>query len=99
MRNSIRFSSEPKDMAWVEITPPENSAEFQPQVAALIMNESYTGCALILTEVSLSGHQLMENDFLKVKVGPLSPMLAEIIWIKSIDADVLKIGLKYHPEN
>ena len=97
IRRSIRFPAEPKDIAWVEVQPAEGHSEFQAQVAALIINESFTGCALILSTVSLNGHTLEENTFIKVKVGPLDPMLSEIIWIKPIDTEVIKVGLKYHP--
>ena len=71
IRRSIRFPAEPKDIAWVEVQPAEGHSEFQAQVAALIINESFTGCALILSTVSLNGHTLEENTFIKVKVGPL----------------------------
>jgi hypothetical protein len=88
-RKNIRFKPEGSTLAWIDLNPA--SAQFTPQVKALTFSESAGGCGLVV----------LINDFftadskLKVQIGELKPLVAEICWIQELDADVCKVGLRY----
>jgi len=89
VRHSIRFTPDPLTTALIEL---KNNSTFKPSLVALVLNESFTGCALVL-----SCDQLLKKDqILKVKVGNLNPMMAKIIWVKHLEENIFKIGLKFN---
>ncbi len=65
--------------------------EFKAQYYAVVVNESYTGCCLAARN---DGH-IKENTNIRVKVGELKEMKANIRWLKKIDEDIIKFGIEY----
>ena len=84
----VRFPPDPKTLAQLDV---EGSAEFKPSLYGLVLNESYQGCALIL----LKDERISAGAPLRVQVGQLAPMRAEVRWHKELDDQVVKIGLFY----
>jgi hypothetical protein len=79
-RKHIRFNPDMGDIAWINGKTP-----------GLIVNESYTGCSLIV----LSPAEVEKGDVVQVQVGKLKTMESEVRWVKKIDSYVVRIGLLY----
>lgn len=89
MTRALRFQPDPLDYALIDFS--EGGLSFNPQAVALIANESYAGCALIFkfTEAAKSEGKI------KVKVGRLAIMEAEVVWLKALDGSLLQMGVKF----
>ncbi|WP_413288459.1 hypothetical protein [Bdellovibrio sp. HCB337] len=89
MTRSFRFQPEPLDHALVDFNFGEK--EFQPSAVALIMNESYTGCSLVIkTTIPLKvGSQI------KTEVGRLGVLPAKIVWAKELAPSVVQVGIQF----
>jgi hypothetical protein len=89
MSRSTRFEPAPLDHALVDF---RNEKEgFIACAVALIANESYTGCALVIK----TDEPLAANQIIKVQVGRLAVMSAKIIWTTELEPSLLKIGLQF----
>lgn len=86
-RKSIRFQPDPMTIAWMDFS---NSKDFEPTLVGLVLNEAYKGCALIVA----SDEPLKKEQKLKIKVGRLSPLKAQIAWIKNLEENIFKLGIK-----
>jgi hypothetical protein len=88
-RKSIRFKPETPVHAWIdtEVDAPEFSSRFP----ALVQDESFKGCSLVVIETP----QLQRGDQIRVKAGDLPVLRAEVRWRHVIDDGVLKIGLLF----
>lgn len=89
IRNAIRFKAEDTDFALIEIAPYKK--EFTPICVGLIINESYSGCALVLK----TSQPLNNGQEVKVKVGKLPELVGKVAWIKPIEDSLIKIGIQY----
>ena len=88
------------DRKFLRLKPDENTValidtrttgkDFEPNIVGLILNESYSGCALVLAanEILKVGHKM------HVKIGNLHVMEAEIVWAKILEENIQKIGIK-----
>lgn len=96
-RASVRFKPDPKDIAQLQWITNRNygitakDKEFKPDVAALIVNESFRGCCVVITNTE----EPLPNMQVVVKVGPLAPLLAHTVWVLPLDQGIFKIGLEY----
>lgn len=88
VKRSIRFRSEPMTLGYVDVALTKT---FTPQLVGIVLNESYSGCALILA----FDDQLKIHQQIKVKVGNLEPIKASVIWLKTLDENIHKIGIKF----
>jgi len=88
-RRNIRFTPDLGDYALISFD--SNLDEFEFHVQGLILNESSSGCAVVLATTD----GLKEGDECVTQIGRMDPMISTIIWRKDIDPDVIKIGLKY----
>ena len=88
-RKSIRFKPDAGTLASL-LTDSKGKKLSEPQVA-LVVEESYRGCSLI----TLKGASLVEGAVILVKVGKLSPLPAEIRWIKTYEGKFQFLGLAY----
>ena len=89
MPRSIRFQPDPLDHALIDFD--FDKAEFKPSAVALILNESYTGCAL----VTKNNYQIISGQKIKVQVGRLGVLPATIVWGKEIEPDLIQIGIQF----
>ena len=85
---TIRFPPDPGTLAEVtfEVSPQKTLTLF-----GLVLNESSTGCALVL----MSEQKLKEAAECKCRVGHLPKTDCVIRWVKTLDKDLYKIGLEY----
>ena len=86
----LRFKPDPMDQAFVEFRVAD-TAQFQPQCCALIINESFSGSALVLQ----SQDTILPEKEIRVKIGKLEPMRAQIVWVKILEKDLYKIGVQF----
>lgn len=89
MTRSIRFQPDPLDHALIDFR--SGQGEFTPTAVALILNESFTGCALIIKTFET----LKPEQQVRVKVGRLDPMAAKIVWVKPMEDHVIKAGIQF----
>lgn len=87
-RHKLRFHSDDYQFAKIDINL---CGEFLPHFAGLVLNESFDGCCLIL----LKNQSLEKGQQCRVQFNALPMLLAEVMWVKEIDTDVVKIGLRY----
>ena len=86
---STRFQPDPLDHALIDFGNDEKN--FKPRAVGLILNESYTGCALIIHTQEV----LRPNQIILLQVGRLGVMPGKVIWTKSLDDSILKVGLQF----
>ncbi len=84
-----RFKSDKLDYALIDLNAKGKS--FNPDVVALLINESFTGCAVLITH----DDYLKNGAKVKVKVGHIDPIPAQIVWVKILEENIQKIGLRY----
>ena len=90
IRAKLRFAPDPGAYATIDLND-DAEADFEPQHVALIYNESYHGCGVIV----LKCKALKMGAYCRVQVGKLPPMLAEVKWRKELDREVARVGLQY----
>lgn len=89
-RNALRFN--PDMGAHAEFGHFDENQNWVCEKAAVILNESYTGCGLVTVG---DKKEFLEGQECLLKVGPMNPLEAEIVWCKEIDERVLRLGLCY----
>ncbi len=85
----VRFA--PDDGVAAYISVDIACEEFRNDIQALIMNESYAGCGLVMAETDL----LNEGDRCVARIGNLSPMKSTVRWRKADGNGLLRVGLEY----
>lgn len=85
-RSATRFKPDPLTVAYLSL-----KATGTGQLVGLILNESFTGCAVLIN--TEERFKLDQKVF--VKVGNLHAMAAQIIWSTQLDENIFKIGLRY----
>ena len=84
----IRFTPDAHTLALLDVN---GGPEFKPTLYGLVLNESYQGCGLVI----LKEERIRAGAKLRVQVGKLAPMQAEVRWHKEVDDQVVKVGLFY----
>lgn len=92
IRQHIRFPADP--LAYAKIDFASQGSGFEPSTVGLILNESYTGSALVV----FSETEPLKNQDILVKVGNIGPVKAKILWVKEIEPKIFKFGLHYQEE-
>lgn len=88
IKRPTRFVPDPMTVALIDY---EMGAEFNPFSAGIVDNESYGGCAIVLS----TNNQIHSGQKIKIKVGHLDPMMANIVWVKKIKEKIYRVGIKY----
>lgn len=88
-RRHTRFNPDYLTVALLEMGESEN--DFSPQMAALVINQSYRGAALAMRPHAA----LTLGQKCYVKVGELAPLRAEIVWMKGDDPEMIKVGVNF----
>ncbi|MBI2571182.1 MAG: hypothetical protein HYV63_29605 [Candidatus Schekmanbacteria bacterium] len=95
-RRYIRFDPDPLDVAYVELAP--KGDDFTPQFAALVFQEAYGGCGLVVhrkvAEEDLESF-LAPGTRCRLAVGNLDPIFAEVAWRETLDKTLYRIGFRY----
>lgn len=89
MNRAIRFKPDPLDHALVDFHNEKGS--FTPSAVGLILNESFTGCALVIKSEKV----LNKDQEIKVQVGRLEPLAAKVIWVQPLEVNLIKCGLQF----
>jgi len=89
-RRHTRFKPDPDAYALI-LFKPRKESKYEADQIALIINESFSGCAL----VALADPHLEVKKVITVQVGKLVKTKAEIKWRQEIDSGIVKIGLEY----
>jgi hypothetical protein len=87
-RAHLRFKPDLGDYGLIDLEPNKN---FAPSIMALLLNESYSGCAML----TVLEKPIDKGMKVKVKAGRLAEMMAEVMWIHPIDENIFKIGFRY----
>ena len=89
-RKHVRFRPDPNDVAYIDTKT--TSEEFNSEFAALIVEESpMGGCGVICLDYV----ELKNGDEIKIKVGKLHPLLAEVMWSDILAKGVKRYGIKF----
>lgn len=87
-RKSLRYKPDPKTVAYLDFKVSKN---FAPQFAGLVINESFSGCALII----ITDLPIKKGAKLKIKVGELAMMKAKVAWVRILEENILKLGVNF----
>lgn len=87
-RKFIRFKPDDNALALIDLKT--TGKDFTPSMSALILNESFSGCALVLT----SNDIIKAGTKIKIKIGNLHVMKGEIVWSKVLEENIQKVGVK-----
>lgn len=89
-RKHIRAIPDPTDFAQIDTDPDRD--EFLFEYVALIREEApMGGCGIICIETV----PLKQDQRIKIKVGRLDPLRAEVVWVKKIDEGILSLGIRF----
>ena len=84
--------SKPDLNDYVEVDLNADSSPFSSKFVALLVEEApLGGCSF----ACLLEHGLEIGQVIRVKVGRMAPLRAEIVWIRELDAQVTRYGVKY----
>ena len=87
-RKNVRYKADPTTCAQIDFAPTDEP--FQPELVALIFDESYRGCCLIV----LRHPKLHVGAHCRVQLGPLDPLWAELRWMREID-EAVRVGFVF----
>jgi hypothetical protein len=87
-RKHVRYRPEIDTVAFVD---PSLEGEFKRGPAALVVEEAYGGCCLLM----LDPGPLQLLGYCRLQVGKLSPMKAQVRWMKTIEGKITKVGFQY----
>jgi energy-converting hydrogenase Eha subunit H len=87
-RKFLRFKPDENAIALIDLKA--TTKDFNPTLTALILNESFSGCALVLA----SNTTLKVHTKIKIKIGNLHVMKGELVWCKTLEENIQKIGVK-----
>jgi hypothetical protein len=89
LRAHVRYAPDEGDFALID--PQADGAEFSPKIPALIASESYRGCGLVV----MKNANLNTGDKIRLQVGKLPPLKAEVRWRMKVDAEIFRVGIMY----
>jgi len=86
-KRPLRYKPTPGVYAFLDPRP--NARRFAAKHAGLVLNQSFKGCALIFTP----NEPPEVGAIVKLKLGPLDPVLAEIRWADALRDGAYAVGL------
>jgi hypothetical protein len=89
VRKFLRFPPDDDAVAWIDPEVHPDPREFKPTFAALVTDEALVGCGLI----TLRREWMAEGAEFVVQIEKLSPIKAQIRWLKEMDDGVVKLGV------
>lgn len=88
-RRKLRFAPDPSQHAGIDFNLSQK--KFEAELPALIYNESYSGCCVVV----MREKRLKVGGQFKIKVGLLAPLMGEIRWINELDDTFVKLGVEF----
>lgn len=86
-RAPIRYKPDPMTIAHIDF---ENAKEFKPSCVGIVINESYSGCSVVIS----TDIEIKRGDKVKIKIGELSAMKANVAWVKELEENIYKLGIQ-----
>ena len=65
--------------------------EMTPSFKGMILDDSFEGCGLIV----ITEEKLLNGQLCKLKIKNLEPILCQIVWLKKLDKNLTRLGLRY----
>ena len=65
--------------------------EMTQSLKGMIIDDSFGGCGLII----LAEEKLLNGQLCRLKLKNLEPILCQIVWLKRLDKNVTRIGVRY----
>lgn len=104
-RRHLRFQPTTEDYADLDakareavafIDEREESAKenFSPGIVGLIIEQSHSGCSLVISKLKPES-RLSVDQKIRIKVGPLPILAAQVRWQRELDDNVLRLGIQY----
>lgn len=90
-RQSIRFAPDEGTVAWIDPTLREHWQDFNPILAALVVDEAQAGCGLVV----LARDWLREDIQCMVRIGNMTPLKGQVRWLRDLGEGVVKVGVEY----
>ena len=87
-RKFLRYQPDAQSIALIDLKA--SGREFKPTITAIILNESFAGCAILLADNQV----LKKGTKMRVKIGPVEVIKAEVVWNKILEENIQKIGIK-----
>ena len=87
-RRFLRYQPDPQSIALIDTKA--TGREFKPTITAIILNESYSGCAIVFADNEI----FKKGSKIKIKIGPLEIMKAEVAWCKVLEENIQKVGIR-----
>jgi len=88
-RKHVRYRPDKLTIARIQLEAVTSS--FVSEASALVYEESYGGCCLIL----IHDRAIALQEKWRIQVGNLQPMTSEVVWVKRLDDAIYKVGLKF----
>ncbi len=90
-RRRVRFRPDPTDLALVD-SRAQHPDGFKPDTVAVIVDEDpFGGCGLVMVE----NGSLQVGEHCLIRLGRLDPLRAEVVWRRTIDESVVRLGLRF----
>ncbi|MCS6959983.1 MAG: hypothetical protein RMK91_08020 [Pseudanabaenaceae cyanobacterium SKYGB_i_bin29] len=91
-RRYLRFPPDPTDVAFLDFTVWRD--KFTAELAAVVVDVAPKGgCSLVFRLPK--DLQIVEGQRCRIKVGDMTPLIAELVWKKEIDKDIYRCGFMF----
>jgi hypothetical protein len=87
-RSHTRFKTDKNALAWFSFA--ERKEAFTQDIVGLVIDMSYKGCGAVVFD-----HKFEIDQYIYVQAGPIAPLLGKIVWLKSLDQNIYKIGVQF----
>ena len=89
VRKHMRYKSDPNTVAFV--APKLKKGKFVSDQSALVLNESFKGCCLVVG----ANKEIAVGKTIWIQLGELDPLEAEIRWVEQLSPEVYRFGAYY----
>ena len=88
-RKSVRFPASDSTLAQIDLHSEGN--KFSPSLVGLVIDEAHKGCSF----VAVKQGDFRERQEIRIQIGALPALRAEVRWIKHIAPRVSIVGVFY----
>lgn len=89
-RRSTRFKPDIENQT-AKIDTQKLDGKFSPTLTALVLDESFKGCSLVLQ--NQKGFEM--GEICRIQIGSASPTQAEVRWKQKLDETLIKVGFHF----
>lgn len=88
-RSFPRFPAKDNTVVFLSFT--NSKYDFSSDIFGLVFEEGERGCGVVL----INNLRISSGDYLYVQHGDYGPIRSEVVWVKELDSNTTKIGVKY----